>query len=107
MYKKRQHNVCRQLQFRKGKVTCMKQIKKAISAFLATALLAAMLPGTALAESRTKIGKVNLEVHSRIRIGDSSEDVTVTCLLYTSKKSHIPIIRFFYSLCKLVNMKRY
>ena len=57
---------------------CMKQIKKAISAFLATALLAAMLPGTALAESRTKIGKVNLEVHSRIRIGDSSEDVTVT-----------------------------
>ena len=67
---------------------CMKQIKKAISAFLATALLAAMLPGTALAESRTKIGKVNLEVHSRIRIGDSSEDVTVTtdngCLLYTS-----------------------
>ena len=56
----------------------MKQIKKAISAFLATALLAAMLPGTALAESRTKIGKVNLEVHSRIRIGDSSEDVTVT-----------------------------
>ena len=56
----------------------MKQIKKAVSALLAAALLAAMVPGTALAESRTKVGKVTLDVYSSIRIGNSSEDVSVT-----------------------------
>ncbi len=56
----------------------MKQIKKAISALLATALLAAMVPGTALADSRAKVGKVTLDVYSSIRIGNSSEDVSVT-----------------------------
>lgn len=55
----------------------MKQAKRAVSVLLAAALLTAMLPGTALAESRKKVGKVELDIFSNIRIGDSSEDVEV------------------------------
>ncbi len=53
----------------------MKKTKKLLTVCLAAAMVSSLLSATAFADSRTKIGKIHLNVHADFRIGDSGGDV--------------------------------
>ncbi len=56
----------------------MRKLKQAAALLLTAALLSAAMAPAALADSRKKVGKINLTIDTDIRVGSSGGDVEVT-----------------------------